>query len=56
MSPNTLVPLLELFQSCVGQLAALSDLVAEPLTDIERRVLIALITIDVHNRYAYRLL
>lgn len=50
MSPNALVPLLELFQLCVRQLSSLSDLVADPLTDIERRVLIALITIDVHNR------
>lgn len=51
-SPNTLVPLLDLFQSCVRQLASLSDLVADPLSDIERRILIALVTIDVHNRYA----
>lgn len=55
MSTKTLVPLLELFQSCVRQLSELSDLVAEPLSDIERRVLIALITIDVHNRCDLRL-
>lgn len=51
-SPNVLVPLLELYQSNVRQLADLSDMVSEPLSDIERRILIALITIDVHNRWA----
>ena len=50
-SPDVLVPLLELYQSNVRQLAELSEVVSEPLTDIQRRILIALITIDVHNRY-----
>ena len=51
-SANALAGLLDLFQTIVQQLDELSGLVAEPLTDVERRILIALITIDVHNRSA----
>ena len=49
-SPNALGSLLDLHQTNVQQLSELSELVREPLTDVERRIMIALITIDVHNR------
>ena len=41
---------MDLYQSNVQQLSELSDLVGEPLTAVERCIMIALITIDVHNR------
>ena len=49
-SGSALAGLLDLYQANVSQLSELSGLVAEPLTDVERRIIIALITIDVHNR------
>lgn len=49
-SPNVLVSLTELSQSNVQQLSELSDLVGEVLTAVERCIMIALITTDVHNR------
>ncbi len=42
---------MDLYQANVQQLSELSELVGETLTDVERRIMIALITIDVHNRY-----
>ena len=45
-----LASLMDLYQSNVQQLSELSDLVGEPLTAVERCIMIALITIDVHNR------
>ena len=41
---------MDLYQANVGQLSELSELVGEPLTDLQRRIIIALITINVHNR------
>ena len=41
---------MDLYQSNVQQLSELSDLVREALTAVERCIMIALITIDVHNR------
>ena len=49
-SPNVLASLMDLYQSNVQQLSELSDLVGEALTAVERCSMIALITIDVHNR------
>ena len=40
----------ELLQRCVGKLNDLCDMVGRPLSNLERKVMIALITIDVHNR------
>ena len=51
-SPNVLACLMDLYQSNVQQLAELSELVGDTLTEVERRIMIALITIDVHNRYS----
>ena len=49
-SPNVLTSLMELHQGNVRQLSELSELVGGSLTDVERCTMIALITIDVHNR------
>ncbi|KAL3130872.1 hypothetical protein ABBQ38_000201 [Trebouxia sp. C0009 RCD-2024] len=49
-SPNVLASLMALYQTNVQQLSELSDLVGEHLTAVERCIMIALITIDVHNR------
>lgn len=49
-SPNVLASLMALYQANVQQLSELSDLVGEHLTAVERCIMIALITIDVHNR------
>ena len=49
-SPNVLASLMDLYQANVQQLSELSDLVGQPLTALERCSMIALITIDVHNR------
>ncbi len=49
-SPNALASLMDLYQANVQQLAELSELVGANLNDVERRIMIALITIDVHNR------
>ena len=40
----------ELLQRCVGKLNDLCDMVGRPLSNLERKVMIALITIEVHNR------
>lgn len=49
-APNALASLMDLYQAKVQQLAELSELVGADLNDVERRIMIALITIDVHNR------
>jgi hypothetical protein len=49
-APNALALLMDLYQANVQQLAELSELVGTNLNDVERRIMIALITIDVHNR------
>ena len=49
-SPSVLASLTDLYESNVQQLSELSELVGEDLTDVERRITIALITNDVHNR------
>ena len=49
-APNALASLMDLYQANVHQLAELSELVGANLNDVERRIMIALITIDVHNR------
>ena len=49
-SPNALASLTSLYQANLQQLSELSDLVGEHLTAVERCIMIALITIDVHNR------
>ena len=49
-SPNVPASLVSLYQTNVEQLSELSDLVVEHLTAVERCIMIALITIDVHNR------
>ena len=49
-SSNVLTSLMELHQGNVRQLSELSELVGGSLTDVERCTMIALITIDVHNR------
>ena len=41
---------MDLYQANVQQLAELSELVGGNLNDVERRIMVALITIDVHNR------
>lgn len=51
-SPNVLASLVDLYQSNVQQLSELSDLVGEALTALERCIMIALVTIDVHNRWS----
>ena len=47
-----LASLVDLYQSNVQQLSELSDLVGEALTALERCIMIALVTIDVHNRWS----
>lgn len=49
-APNALALLMDLYQANVQQLAELSELVGGNLNDVERRIMVALITIDVHNR------
>lgn len=49
-SPNAAASLLGLYEANVQQLSELSSLVGEHLTAVERCIMIALITIDVHNR------
>lgn len=49
-APNALASLMDLHQANMQQLAELSELVGADLNDLERRIMIALITIDVHNR------
>eukprot|EP00891_Asterochloris_glomerata_P001497 jgi/Astpho2/1497/e_gw1.00026.129.1_t len=47
---NPEAALQELLQRCVGKLNDLCDMVGRSLSNLERRVMIALITIEVHNR------
>lgn len=49
-SPSLLSSLTDLYESNVQQLSELSELVGDNLTDVERKIMIALITNDVHNR------
>ena len=49
-SPDVHASLTSLHQANVQQLAELSGLVGEHLAAVERCIMIALITIDVHNR------
>lgn len=49
-SANPLTSLMDLYETGVQQLSELSQLVGESLSEVERRILIALITLDVHNR------
>jgi len=51
-APNALASLMDLYQANVQQLAELSEVVGADLNDVERRIMIALITIDVHNRWS----
>ena len=51
-SANPLPFLMDLYETGVQQLSELSELVGENLSEVERRILIALITVDVHNRWA----
>lgn len=51
-SANPLTFLMDLYETGVQQLSELSQLVGESLSEVERRILIALITLDVHNRWA----
>lgn len=51
-SLNVLASLMDLYQGNVQQLSELSSLVGEPLTAVQRCTMIALITIDVHNRWS----
>lgn len=47
---NPEAALQELLQRCVGKLNDLCDMVGRSLSNLERKVMIALITIEVHNR------